>query len=72
VSHRRKRRLIAPGGAFVPCAVDNHVVELDAMRAFAVECGLLALLQKFNPNMRVREIVIAALRDDVVALGDGP
>src|SRR5215471_20964535 len=64
------RRLVDPGIARVAHAVDHHVVELDAVRAFQVLCGLRNLLEPLHPYRRRRKIEVAAVFDDVVALGD--
>ena len=50
--HGWARRLVAPGGALVARAVQNHVVELDAVRAGAVRGGLLGLLQEIEAHRR--------------------
>src|SRR4051794_19551988 len=68
--HPWKRRLIRPSSAGVTRTVDDHVVELDAVRAGAVRIRLIRLLQPFGAHRRGREILIAVAFDDVVALGD--
>ena len=53
-------------------AVDHHVVELNAVRTLQVGRGLRGLLQQLDPHMGAGEIVIAAVLDDIVAVGDHP
>src|SRR6266508_5353368 len=43
--HSRLRRLVGPGVAFMAGTVDQHVIELDAMRAGAVGLGLRRLFE---------------------------
>src|SRR6185369_3010610 len=68
--HRRTRRFVGPGRARVASAVDNNVVELDAVRTGAIRRGLIRLLQPFGAHRRGRKILVTVAFDDVVALGD--
>jgi len=40
-------------------AVDDNVVELDAMRAFEVLCGARGFLEQIETRIGKREVVIA-------------
>src|SRR5438093_5080975 len=66
----RARRLVDPGGAGVAHAVDHHVVELDAVRAFEIALRLRRLGEPLHAHGGARKIPVAAVLDDVVALGD--
>src|SRR5918999_2075872 len=70
VAHRGVRRLVGPGGAGMACAVDHHVVELDAVRALEIRLRFGRLLEPVQAHRGARKIVVAAAFDDVVALGD--
>src|SRR6266550_8594881 len=64
------RRLVDPGGARVALAVDHHVVELHAVRTFEIARRLRRLVEPFQAHRGRREILIPAVLDDVIALGD--
>src|SRR5690242_4091355 len=66
--HLRAGRLVAPGVARIAVAADDHVVELHAVRAGFVGVGLLGLLQPVEARGAGREIDVAAIFDDVVAV----
>src|SRR5262245_45965753 len=67
---RGARRLVDPGVARMTHAVDHHVIELDAMRTGAVLVGHRRLLEPVRAHVLRREIEIAVVLHDVVALGD--
>ena len=68
---RGARCLVGPGGARMALPVDHHVIELDAVRAFAVAIGLGGLLEATpSAQHRAGEVVIPLGLDDVLALGD--
>src|ERR1700733_2488555 len=70
VLQRRTWRLIGPRRAFIPNAVDDHIVELNAVRAGEVCLGLRRLLEKLHPRGRGWEILISGTDLDFLALGD--
>src|SRR5579863_2842873 len=70
LAHLRLRRLVGPSGASMPHAVDDHVIELHAVRAFEIGRGLLGLLKPVHAHRHAREILISANLDDIVALGN--
>src|SRR5258707_1067115 len=70
VLQRRTRRFIGPRCAFMPNAVDDHVVELDAVRTGEVCLGLRRLPEKVQPRGRGWEILVAGANFDFLALGD--
>src|ERR1700722_4947230 len=51
-------------------AVDDHVVELNAMRTSEVRLSLRRLLEKLQPRGRRREILVAVADLDFLAFGD--
>src|SRR5260370_27147534 len=55
--HFGKRRLVEPRGARVALAVDDHVVELDAVRAFQIGGGLRRLLQPLRMHSGARVVL---------------
>ena len=69
MAHRGTRRLVDPGGALVTLALDRHIVELNAMRTSVVE-SVFGAFWPLHARDGNREVVIAALFDDIVALGD--
>src|SRR6516165_3767263 len=68
--HFGARPFVLPRGAFVALALDNHVVELHAVRAGKVACRLLGLLQPIHAHGALRKVLVAVAGDDVVALCD--
>jgi hypothetical protein len=54
----------------VPFAVDDDVVELYAVGAFQIVCGLLGLLQPIHAHRATWKVLIALAIDDIVALGN--
>src|SRR5262245_46636503 len=69
-SLRGARRLVDPGVAGMAHAVDHHVIELDAMRTGAVLVRDRRLLEPVRAHVLRREIEVAVVLHDVVALGD--
>jgi hypothetical protein len=53
------RTLIDPGVARMRLAVDDIVIELDAMRTFEVLCGTRGFLEEIETRIGKREVVIA-------------
>src|SRR5207248_4109305 len=66
----RPRCLIAPGGARVAHAVDHHVIELYAMRAFEVRDRARRFFEPLHAHGGAREISIPAVLDNVLAFRD--
>ena len=58
------------GSTFVPVAVQDNVVKLDAVRAFKVGSGFRRFLQPFQVGRGRREIGVSPSFNDVVTLGD--
>src|SRR5262245_18677097 len=52
------------------CAIDHHVVELDAVRTFQVLRGLWNLDQPLHAHRPGRKIDVAVVLDDIAAFGD--
>ena len=50
--HFRPRLFVRPGCAFVPLAIDDDVVKLNAVRTRVVAFGLLGLFQPIHPHGR--------------------
>ena len=56
----------------VTLAVEHYVVERNAMRTLKVGGGLVVAHQQLDAHMGAGEVVIAAMLDDIVAVGDHP
>src|SRR5262245_64261610 len=67
---RGARRLVDPGVARMAHAVDHHVIELDAMWTGAVLVGHRRPFEPVRAYVLRREIEVAVVLHDVVALGD--
>src|SRR5262245_64846912 len=67
---RRARRLVDPGIARMTHAIDHHVIELDAMRTGAILVGHRRPFEPVRAHVLRREIEVAVVLHDVVALGD--
>src|SRR5580658_6645432 len=57
--HVRTRRLVGPGGARVPLAADDDVVELHAVRTFQVIRGFSGLFQPIQAHRGGRKVLVA-------------
>src|SRR5262249_44556021 len=68
--HLGSRRLVAPGRPVVPLAGDDHVIELDAVRAGAVVRGLGCLFEPIKPYRFGGKVLISFAFNDVIAVGD--
>jgi hypothetical protein len=68
--HFRAGRLVTPGRARVPRAVDNHVVEFYAVRAGLIIGGLGRLFEPIPTYCRRRKILATATLDGVAAFSN--
>src|SRR5690349_3137619 len=68
--HRGLGRLVAPGGTAMPLAGDDHVIELNPMRAGPIVSGLCRLFEPILAHGRRRKILISLAFDHLVALGN--
>src|SRR5439155_4409351 len=68
--HRGQGSLIGPRRALMTRAPDHHVIELNPMRTGAIGGGLGGLFEPLHMHRGAREIVVSAVLNDVVALGD--